>query len=176
MSVEFYGWQVIYEDKGHLKSGQELQSGSGYTMYHGTHKNNAANIICSGFVPSKDGLLGPGVYISRDMNKARAYPKQIAAQDRVVFKLKVRVGKVKKIDMDNHPLQTTWHQNGYDSAWIPPKCGMMCIPSGKEEDCVWDPKRITVVDIAYADDQVKKDLRKLIRQQTMAKKEKVKGY
>ncbi|XP_041030200.1 grass carp reovirus (GCRV)-induced gene 2o [Carcharodon carcharias] len=174
MSVEFYGWQAIYEDKGHLKAGQELQDGRGYTMYHGTHKNNAANIIRLGFIPSKDGLLGPGIYVSRDMNKARAYPKLIADHDKVVFKLKVRVGKVKKIDLDNHPLQKTWHQQGYDCAWVPPKCGMSFIPSGKEEDCIWDPKRITVVDVAYANDLVKKDLRKLICKQPMAKKVKLK--
>ncbi|XP_078055280.1 GCRV-induced gene 2o [Mustelus asterias] len=174
MSIEFYGWEVVYEDKGHLKSGQDLQNGRGYTMYHGTHKNNAADIVRSGFKPSTDGLLGPGVYVSRDMNKARAYPKQAGDHDKVVFKLKVRVGKVKKIDTDNHPFQKTWHQQGYDCAWVPPKCGMMFIPSGKEEDCVWDPKRITVVDIAYANDLVKKDLRKLIRQQTVAKEANVK--
>ncbi|XP_078415967.1 uncharacterized protein LOC144691597 [Cetorhinus maximus] len=174
MSVEFYGWQAIYEDKGHLKSGQELQDGRGYTMYHGTHKNNAANIIRSGFTPSKDGLLGPGIYVSRDMNKARAYPKLTADHDKVVFKLKVRVGKVKKIDLDNHPLQKTWHQQGYDCAWVPPKCGMTFIPSGKEEDCIWNPERITVVDVAYANDLVKKDLRKLIRTQPMAREVKAK--
>ncbi|GCB81718.1 hypothetical protein scyTo_0022557, partial [Scyliorhinus torazame] len=174
MSITFYGWEAINEDKGHLKPGQMLKDGRGYTMYHGTHKNDAANIIRSGFVPSKDGLLGPGVYVSRDRNKARAYPKTAADTDRVVFKLEVRVGKVKKIDRDNHPLQKTWHQQGYDCAWVPPKCGMLSIPSQKEEDCVWDPKRITVVDVAYANDLVKKDLRKLIREQTMAKEATVK--
>ncbi|XP_020384979.1 uncharacterized protein LOC109929805 [Rhincodon typus] len=173
MSIEFYGWQVIHEDNGHLKSGQELINGRGYTMYHGTHKNNAASIIQSGFVPSQDGLLGAGVYVSRDVTKAKAYPKQTATCDKVVFKLKVRVGKVKKIDTDNHPLQKTWHQHGYDTAWVPPKCGMLFIPSGKEEDCIWNPKRITVVDIAYADDQVKKDLKKLIHEKAAAKNAKV---
>ncbi|XP_067826817.1 grass carp reovirus (GCRV)-induced gene 2o [Heptranchias perlo] len=175
MSVEFYGWQVINDDNGHLKSGQEVQNGRGYTMYHGTHKNNAANIICSGFVQSKDGLLGPGVYVSRDFHKARAYPHGIPDSDRVIFKLKVRVGKVKKIDTDNHPHQKAWHQNGYNTAWVPPNCGIKTILSGREEDCVWDPKRITVVDIAYADHQTKKDLKKLIHQQTRAKKVQVKG-
>ncbi|GCC23168.1 hypothetical protein chiPu_0001561 [Chiloscyllium punctatum] len=169
MSIEFYGWQVIHEDNSHLKSGQELKNGRGYTMYHGTHKNNAASIIKSGFIPSKDGLLGAGVYVSRDVTKAKAYPKLTAASDKVVFKLKVRAGKVKKIDVDNHPLQKTWHQHGYDSAWVPPNCRMLSIPSGKEEDCIWDPKQITVVDIAYADDQVKKDLKKLIHKNTAAK-------
>ncbi|XP_043532343.1 grass carp reovirus (GCRV)-induced gene 2o [Chiloscyllium plagiosum] len=169
MSIEFYGWQVIHEDNSHLKSGQELKNGRGYTMYHGTHKNNATSIIKSGFIPSKDGLLGAGVYVSRDVTKAKAYPKLAAASDKVVFKLKVGVGKVKKIDVDNHPLQRTWHQHGYDSAWVPPNCRMFSIPSGKEEDCIWDPKRITVVDIAYADDQVKKDLKKLIHKNAAAK-------
>uniref|UniRef100_UPI00398E3F7B uncharacterized protein n=1 Tax=Pristiophorus japonicus TaxID=55135 RepID=UPI00398E3F7B len=170
MSVGFCGWQAVHEEEGHLKSGQQAQNGRGYTMYHGTHKNNAATIISSGFRPSKNGLLGPGVYVSRDVKKARAYPLKTADSDRVIFKLKVRVGKVKKIDKDNHTLQLSWHQNGYDTAWIPPKCGMLAIKSGKEEDCVWDPKRITVVDIAYANPQIKSGLINLIRQQAAPKK------
>ena len=32
---------------------------------------------------------------------------------------------------------------GYDTAWVPPHCGM--VPSGLEEDCVYDTKRIVVL-------------------------------
>ncbi|KAG9333075.1 hypothetical protein JZ751_013498, partial [Albula glossodonta] len=75
--------------------------------------------------------------------------KQQCAQTRqevhhkVVLKLRVNVGKVKKIDKHGHPLQKTWHQHGYNTAWVPPNCGM--VPTGMEEDCVWNPKRIKIV-------------------------------
>uniref|UniRef100_A0A8C1GL74 Grass carp reovirus (GCRV)-induced gene 2o n=1 Tax=Cyprinus carpio TaxID=7962 RepID=A0A8C1GL74_CYPCA len=117
-----------------------------YTMFHGTHLTNAKTIIDKGFERSKDGLLGPGVYVSRNIEKAKCYPLNADKKDKVVFKLRVRAGKVKKIDCDNHPLQKSWHINGYDSAWVPPNSNISSIKSGREEDCVWDPKRISVVD------------------------------
>ncbi len=58
---------------------------------------------------------------------------------RVVLRVKVNVGKVKKIDRQGHPLQRTWLDHGYDTAWCPPNCGM--VSSGLEEDCVWDPNQ-----------------------------------
>uniref|UniRef100_A0A672TC39 PARP catalytic domain-containing protein n=1 Tax=Sinocyclocheilus grahami TaxID=75366 RepID=A0A672TC39_SINGR len=89
-------------------------------------------------------MLGPGVYLSRDLQKASKYPLKLPENERVVLRVKVNVGRVKKIDCQRHPLQKIWHNYGYDTAWCPPNCGM--VPSGLEEDCVWDPKRITVID------------------------------
>ena len=40
-------------------------------MYHGTTLENAMKIKSSGFKPSTWGMLGPGVYMSRDINKVR---------------------------------------------------------------------------------------------------------
>uniref|UniRef100_A0A3B1K180 PARP catalytic domain-containing protein n=1 Tax=Astyanax mexicanus TaxID=7994 RepID=A0A3B1K180_ASTMX len=112
-----------------------------YTMYHGTTLSNALPIARNGFIPSSGGMLGPGVYVSRSFYKACAYPQFLPPNDKgVVLKIRVRVGKVKKINYHGHPIQFTWHQHGYDTAWVPPMCGM--VPSGVEEDCVWDPKRI----------------------------------
>uniref|UniRef100_A0A3B3D6Y2 Grass carp reovirus (GCRV)-induced gene 2p n=1 Tax=Oryzias melastigma TaxID=30732 RepID=A0A3B3D6Y2_ORYME len=121
------------------------QSRGVYKMFHGTSVASARLIIANGFQPSSSGLLGKGVYVSRDKTKASAYPRNAPSSDRVVFELSVRVGRVKRIDKDNHPLQLTWSSNGYDTAWIPPKCGMLCIPSGLEEDCVFDPKRLLIL-------------------------------
>uniref|UniRef100_A0A3B3SYD0 Uncharacterized protein n=1 Tax=Paramormyrops kingsleyae TaxID=1676925 RepID=A0A3B3SYD0_9TELE len=119
-----------------------------YMMYHGTTGTAALSIKKHGFQRSKDGMLGPGVYVSRSFDKARRYPLILPFNERrAVLKLRVRLGKVKKIDRQGHPLQKTWHQHGYDSAWVPPNCGM--VPSGLEEDCVWDPRRIKVLDIIY---------------------------
>uniref|UniRef100_S4RS41 Grass carp reovirus (GCRV)-induced 2d n=1 Tax=Petromyzon marinus TaxID=7757 RepID=S4RS41_PETMA len=108
-------------------------------MYHGTNIDGAKNILARGFRRSEDGMLGPGVYVSRDINKARCYPLNCPADQRVILKVKVRVGKVKKIDSQDHPLRFTWHDHGYNTAWVPPNCGM--VKSGREEDCVWNPSR-----------------------------------
>lgn len=135
-----------------LRTNQEPESGREYTMYHGTHRRKARDIITSGFQRSADGLLGPGIYVSRDKKKAMCYPLNASNHDRVVFKVRVKVGQVKKIDCDNHPMQKTWHQNGFDTAWVPPNSNITTIRSGREEDCVWDPTRITIVDISHCED------------------------
>lgn len=122
-------------------------SGQVYTMYHGTSMEAAKKIRKEGFCQSAGGMLGRGVYLSRDLEKARRYPLNLQAYQRVVLKVRVSVGKVKKIDCQGHPLQNTWHDHGYDTAWCPPKCGM--VPSGLEEDCVWDPQRIQVIEMLY---------------------------
>uniref|UniRef100_A0A8C4RJS2 PARP catalytic domain-containing protein n=1 Tax=Erpetoichthys calabaricus TaxID=27687 RepID=A0A8C4RJS2_ERPCA len=120
-----------------------LRNNQVYQMFHGTTKTNADIIMRSGFKRSHTGMLGPGVYISRDIRKASRYPIYSRKKEKVVLELEVNVGRVKKIDRINHPMQFTWHTHGYDTAWVPPFCGM--VPSGLEEDCVWDPKRIRVI-------------------------------
>lgn len=162
MPVEFSGWEAYCDKSKHLKPGQEPKKSHGYTMYHGTLKTNAPAIISSGFRPSLGGTLGPGVYCSRDINKAMGYPA-CAPNDRVVLKLRVRVGKVKRIDMQSLNLKTSWHQNGYDTAWLPASV------FGLEEDCVFDPKRLTVIGIAHCtDSSVKSSLESLIKQKSQS--------
>uniref|UniRef100_A0A672FMZ2 PARP catalytic domain-containing protein n=2 Tax=Salarias fasciatus TaxID=181472 RepID=A0A672FMZ2_SALFA len=117
--------------------------GKTYVMYHGTTSCNANKIQRSGFRQSCDGMLGRGVYLSRELEKASRYPIGHPEYDRVVIKVLVKVGRVKCIDYKNHPLQKTWHNHGYDTAWVPPNCGM--VPSGLEENCVWDPARIQII-------------------------------
>uniref|UniRef100_A0A673KWB6 Grass carp reovirus (GCRV)-induced gene 2l n=1 Tax=Sinocyclocheilus rhinocerous TaxID=307959 RepID=A0A673KWB6_9TELE len=127
-----------------LESYKVPVEGKVYRMYHGTSRENAEKIKVSGFKQSSGGMLGPGVYLSRDLKKASRYPLDLPENERVVLRVKVNVGRVKKIDRQGHPLQKTWHDQGYDTAWCPPNCGM--VSSGLEEDyCVWDPKRITVI-------------------------------
>uniref|UniRef100_A0A8P4GGS5 PARP catalytic domain-containing protein n=1 Tax=Dicentrarchus labrax TaxID=13489 RepID=A0A8P4GGS5_DICLA len=121
----------------------EPVSGRRYIMYHGTCRKTVKSILASGFRLSEDGMLGRGVYLSRDLDKASRYPLDHCESDKVVIKVIVDVGKVKAINYQGHPLQTTWHDDGYDTAWVPPKCGM--VPSGLEEDCVWDPRRIQII-------------------------------
>lgn len=114
-----------------------------YVMYHGTTSRSAQAIVKSGFRQSEDGMLGRGVYLSRDLQKASRYPIGHPEQDRVVIKVLVNVGKVIAINYQGHPHQKTWHRYGYDTAWVPPNCGMT--KSGLEEDCVWDPNQITIL-------------------------------
>ncbi|XP_076137801.1 uncharacterized protein LOC143121328, partial [Alosa pseudoharengus] len=118
-----------------------------YTMYHGISREAAASILKTGFRQSSGGMLGRGVYLSRDLQKASRYPLELPESQRVVLRVRVNVGRVKKIDCQGHPLQKTWHDQGYDTAWCPPGCGM--VKSELEEDCVWDPNRIGIIDVIY---------------------------
>ncbi|XP_054463250.1 uncharacterized protein LOC129098288 [Anoplopoma fimbria] len=118
-----------------------------YSMYHGTTKETAKLILKNGFRRSPDGMLGCGVYLSRDVKKASRYPIDHDDCDKAVIKVVVNVGKVIAINYQGHPRQKTWHDPRYgpvfDTAWVPPNCGM--VKSGLEEDCVWDPDRIKVL-------------------------------
>lgn len=169
MSVQFSGWEVIDDGASfpgvELNPAQKPQNRGIYTMYHGTSVNSAKLIISNGFKQSSNGMLGKGVYVSRDKKKASNYPQKTG--DRVVLELRVRVGRVKCIDKDNHPLQYSWNAKGYNTAWVPPNCGMLSVPSGLEEDCVYDPKRIEVVGIAQAPNTAtQKDLQQLLDQKS----------
>ncbi|KAM6913338.1 uncharacterized protein PEZ65_013877 [Lycodopsis pacificus] len=125
----------------------EPVSGRKYVMYHGTTKAVAQLILENGFKQSEDGMLGPGVYLSRDLQKASRYPLRLQDCDKVVIKVQVNVGEVIAINRQGHPRQKTWHDSTcgpvFDTAWVPPNCGM--VRSGSEEDCVWDPDRITIL-------------------------------
>lgn len=127
-----------------LRSNDRPKNGKIYVMYHGTTVDAAIEIIENGFKRSRDGMLGKGVYVSRDLNKALRYPLE-DHWDQVILKLRVNVGRVKMIDCQHHPLQKRWHKEGYDTAWVPEYSGM--VSSGLEEDCIWDPNRIKVVGI-----------------------------
>ncbi|XP_069599126.1 uncharacterized protein [Ranitomeya imitator] len=127
-----------------LQSSEHPTDNKSYTMYHGTTYHATKKIIRNGFMASPDGMLGPGVYVTRDIYKAMKYPLNNDLR-KVVLMLTVNVGKVKKIDRHGHPLQKTWHQQGYNTAWVPPLCGMNT--SGQEEDCIYNPQRIKVVDV-----------------------------
>lgn len=165
--MKFSGWEVV--DDGASFPGVELgpsqrpQDKGVYTMYHGTSVASARLIVASGFKQSPHGLLGKGVYVSRSRRKASSYPRQSSQSDRVVLEVRVRVGRVKRINTDNHPMQYTWSTKGFDTAWVPPHCGLTAVPSGLEEDCVFDPKRVQVVGIAKAPDAtIKRELQQLL--------------
>ncbi|KAJ3600429.1 hypothetical protein NHX12_031412 [Muraenolepis orangiensis] len=122
------------------------QSGQSYTMYHGTTRANADVIIMPSTGPlerSVDGILGRGVYLSRNVNTASRYPIDLPDAQRVVLVVEVTVGKVIAINCKGHPRQENWHDARYgevfDTAWCPPD-----LNDNKEEICVWDHNSITV--------------------------------
>ncbi|KAM8845624.1 uncharacterized protein AB9W97_000682 [Spinachia spinachia] len=120
-----------------------------YVMYHGTTTEAAQSILEGGFRQSEGGMLGPGVYLSRDLQKASRYPTDRPEGGRVVIRVTVNVGKVIVIKYQGHPRQKNWHDarfgEVFDTAWVPPNCGM--VKSGSEEDCVWEPNRIQILGI-----------------------------
>ena len=119
-----------------------------WIMYHGTSLSAARQIKAGGehgLQPSTKGMLGPGVYCSRDITKARNYAYH--SEGGVIFELRVKPGKVKAIRSIPHPLQHSWHAQGYDTAWVPPGVN----PNKHEEDCVWDPQRVRIVGVAWSD-------------------------
>ena len=81
-------------------------------------------------------MLGAGVYVSRDEHKTHNY-------GRYSLKLLVYTGNCKVIRHQGDPMQKTWQDHGYDSAWVPPNCGM--VSSGMEENCIKSPKAIMVL-------------------------------
>ena len=145
-----------------------------YVMYHGTPSlENAALIEQNGFRASRGGLLGPGVYVSRDVKKAEQY-----GRGGVIFEVLVRVGKVCHIEDHEvripvgrmlragvaqrmvpastlHPQGwselSPWSDNGYDTAWVQASCPDHVFKGGagwgqgiKEETCVFEASRVTV--------------------------------
>jgi len=88
-------------------------------------------------------MLGRGVYVTRDIRKARVYASfRGGRQDGVILVVRVRLGSIARIDSQCHRMQNTW-QLEFDSAFVPARCGM--VPSDREEACVADPSRIDVI-------------------------------
>ena len=113
--------------------------------YHGTHQRNVDSIRRFGFRPSVGGMLGPGVYISRDLNKVQRYCKWYRGLG-VILELKVEVGAVCTIDKQGHSSQK--RQKSFDTAWVPSNCSM--VQSQLEEGCVAEARNIQVVRVWHS--------------------------
>ena len=140
-----------------LVEGEQAEDGGVYMMYHGTTPERAALIEQGGFKASTQGLLGPGVYVSRDVRQSRMYGSTI-------LEVRVRVGRVCRAD--RHPeliprgygTEAPWHDvGGYDTAWVPPDCpatifeGCELFDGVGEEFCVWEACRVSVLGRAEDD-------------------------
>ncbi|CAJ1433494.1 unnamed protein product [Effrenium voratum] len=106
-------------------------------VFHGTTLDNAKKIQWEGFIPSKNGMLGSGVYVSRDLRKVWNYGrihkrvKGVVATG-VIMELEVFVGKLCIVDRQGHTFQRRWREE-FDTAWVPANSGM--VHSNREEVC-----------------------------------------
>jgi hypothetical protein len=105
-------------------------------MFHGTDLVSARAILREGFRASERGTLGIGVYLTRDIDKARRYGP-------VIIEARVHVGRVLVVDRIGHPYQRNWNRMGYDAAWIPPAGSATKVRL--EEHCVYDSTRVAVL-------------------------------
>ena len=107
-------------------------------MFHATDRDNVESILDNGFRPSTSGMLGPGLYVSRDINKTKNYGE-------VCFKLLVYIGMAKTVDAADK--DGSWRMKGYDCAFLPPQNNL--IPTKMEETCVKSVKHVKILGIAY---------------------------
>ena len=81
-----------------------------FVMYHATEPYRVSSILDNGFKESTGGMLGPGLYVSRDIDKTRSYGD-------VCFKLLVYTGKTRSVTAADE--SGSWRSQ-YDSAYLPP--------------------------------------------------------
>jgi hypothetical protein len=114
------------------------------TFYHGTSLEAALSIQDSGFDVNRSGsfgILGPGVYVTRDRTKAVDYTHGPGGG--VILHLSVRLGRCKTLHAGDNA--TDW-QRDYDSAWAPAgTIGQL------QENCIKDPRHITIEQIELCD-------------------------
>ena len=111
-----------------------------YVMYHATKKENVSSILADGFRESTGGMLGPGLYVSRDIDKTRAYGD-------VCFKLLVYIGITKL--MAEVDTSGDWRSH-HHSAYLPPNNNV--VASKREETCLKSAKQARILGIAYGFD------------------------
>jgi hypothetical protein len=115
------------------------------TFYHGTSLEAGLAIQKRGFRIDLSGsnagrMLGDGVYLTTTLEKALNYAK-VKPHGGCVLELKVDLGRCKELARRD-PMMQTWHQHSYDSAHSGDG-----INGEREEHCVRDPSRVTVVDV-----------------------------
>lgn len=123
-------------------SSRGIAPGPTQTVYHGTSAANAASIMKGGFTPYKEGMAGPGTYVTTDQSKAQTF----AGTGGVVVRAVANLGNVKIVDArgarEHHYSESSW-QNNHDSALIPKGEGV-----ARPEHCVKDSRRVVPVALA----------------------------
>ncbi|CAL1170029.1 unnamed protein product [Cladocopium goreaui] len=97
---------------------RKIEPGKVEMVYHGTSKENADAILKKGFNPSKDGLLGSGVYVTTDLGKASAF----AGSDGRILRAAANLGSVQTVDARKARQggfsEVAW-QRSHDAAYVP---------------------------------------------------------
>lgn len=120
----------------------DFQSFKTIIMYHGTSRKACMDILKNGFVVSSSGTLGSGVYVSKNIEKAKKYVRHKNNERGVILKVEVDTGLVKKIYKIDHYCRKNWKTYGYDSAWTPSGSGVSI--GNFEEFCISDPQKVKV--------------------------------
>jgi len=132
-----------------------------FVMYHSTDARNVESILSEGFKVSEMKshlVLGSGLYVSRDLDKAAPYGP-------VTFKLLVYPGKTKSMIDEDDPLKTSWQQE-FSSAWIPPNIPNIhhpSLPHHKEETCVKSSAQVRILGLVRGWDKIDPQLRRRIK-------------
>ena len=132
----------------HEYEGQECRE-----MWHGTSSAAGMEIVrAQRFKPSAKGLLGPGIYLSRNRRKAEHYRRK-AGDDGVMLRCRARMGACKTL-VKRDPLMKTWHDEidpklgyHYNSAFAPEGVTKIRGQPSREEHCIFNPDRIDRIEI-----------------------------
>jgi len=132
-----------------------------FVMYHATLAQHVTSIINNGFRNSQGSVnshggnlvLGDGLYVSKDKNKAEPYGE-------VCFKLLVYPGKAFGVYDGNDPEKTTWNKN-YSSAWVPPNATNW--HSDKEETCVKSTHQVRILGMSKGWERLRPEEKQRLR-------------
>jgi len=127
-----------------------------FVMYHSTKREYIQDILTNGLKVSdkKEHLvLGSGLYVSRDLNKAKPY-------GHFTLKLLVYPGKTKTVVDPDDPLKTEWQQE-FSSAWIPPKNRVT--GSQLEETCVKSAAQVRILGLVRGWEFLPNDLKRNVK-------------
>ena len=108
-----------------------------YVMYHATGASRVESILDKGFHESAGGMLGPGFYVSRDIEKTRFYATRDEPSG-ACFKLLAYAGKTKMVKTEAEMQKCkegSWGSE-YDSIYLPPNNDV--VDSKREETCLRD--------------------------------------
>ena len=113
-------------------------------MYHGTSWERAKQIKEAGFVPSPDGLMGPGVYVARE-DKATRFAQNTqwhGGSTGALITLLISFKRAKFVSDDDK----TWQDEGYDACRTTKTSS-----SPNMEWCVASSDQVTIISIAKID-------------------------
>jgi hypothetical protein len=101
-------------------------------------------------------MLAGGVYTSNDPTKA--FPRY----GNILLEVFTLMGKTKRIKNKKDPMHKRWQKKGFDLAWVRPKTYSLN-PSGKEENCIFNPDNIVILGIAKGHGDLPKEVQATVR-------------